>query len=67
MVNARLHVICGNCGSVGLDYKHSDLDFADGPDEAPHDGTHFYCHNCVTIHNLDSWQEFQSYQARKRL
>ncbi len=50
-----------------MDYKHSDLDYADGLDEAPHDGTHFYCNNCSTMHFLSSWQDFQSYEAKGEL
>lgn len=66
MVCARLHIICGNCGSNDmLDYHHEDLEFCDGPDEAPHDGTSIVCSNCSTIHWLSEWQERNGYEEQQ--
>ena len=61
MVNARLHIICGNCGSIdSLKYSHADIEWPDGKDEAPCDGTSIKCDNCATIHGLVEWQERQT-------
>jgi len=53
MVNASLHIICGNCGSkddflytIEKDY----LDFGDYQEDA----TVIKCKNCGTLHVLDN-------------
>ena len=54
MVNARLHIICGNCGCKDL--------FEASVDSTGHDYTdevekfefcvYIYCRNCGTLHDL---------------
>lgn len=53
MVNARLHIICGNCGcsdmfSFRIDPKGKDIDGELSP------AVYILCDNCTTLHALDS-------------
>ena len=43
---AKLHVICGNCGSTDLKYERGDID----PDGG--DLSRLSCDNCATLHFL---------------
>ena len=49
MVNARLHIICGNCGSK--DYFAWEYVPEDEEEDAD---VNLYCNNCVTIHQISS-------------
>ena len=51
MVNAKLHIICGNCGSTDLAYEHSNIKKQVGDED--YDGTHLRCEDCATLHFLD--------------
>ena len=46
MVNARLHIICGNCGSTELIFRESEGVGIDKIDSC------FACYNCATLHFL---------------
>jgi hypothetical protein len=57
MVNARLHVICGNCGCLATNERPDDLFFQ--IHEKGHDygdyqlpAVYITCRNCSTIHDL---------------
>lgn len=45
MVVAKLHIICGNCGSTDLAYHRKEVD---------EEGDHSYleCKDCATLHFL---------------
>lgn len=52
MVNAKLHIICGNCGCKDMfEYEIDDEAKDFGDHEEP--GTFIICKNCSTIHSLD--------------
>jgi len=53
MVMARLHVICGNCGSSdSFEYSH-EAQFIDSEDSVEQDYTGLVCRNCSTCHDLN--------------
>lgn len=53
MVMARLHVICGNCGSNNdFEYEHGES-FIGCDDEQLQWKTAIICRNCATRHQLD--------------
>lgn len=53
MVKARLHLICGNCGSDDqFEYKINNE--IDDDTNKPFQSVSIICNNCHTIHNLDS-------------
>jgi len=53
MVSAKLHVICGNCGSAkDFDYKHDDV-APDADEKTLQSETSITCKNCSTIHSLN--------------
>lgn len=49
MVNARLHIICGNCGSKDLKWR-AERDFIDLDGENFKDECVISCQNCATLH-----------------
>lgn len=59
MVRARLHIICGNCGSNGM-FEHkisSEID-----DDAEEEGVkkevvYIACKNCNTVHSLEDYSD----------
>jgi len=52
MVNARLHIICGNCGQNDmLSYKIKNE--IDDDTQEQYQSVDLICNNCHTIHNLD--------------
>ena len=52
MVMAKLHIICGNCGSTGdFEYKH-DEHAADAEETTTQYETTITCKNCSTVHWL---------------
>ena len=54
MANAKLHMICGNCGcNDSFEYRHVEV-FTGPDDEAQHMVTELVCKNCSTLHFLDS-------------
>lgn len=50
MVNARLHLICGNCGNADKDLFVAEYD--KGDDLTP-PTIYIKCKDCGTIHNLE--------------
>ena len=52
MVMARLHVICGNCGSSDMFSYKIDHD-PDGSIAADNNVVRIKCRNCSTIHALE--------------
>lgn len=53
MVMARLHIICGNCGSNDdFCYTKDDKEVCDGEVMADGDVS-ILCRNCSTIHSLN--------------
>lgn len=55
MANARLHVICGNCGSgkgftFSIDPKGHDI--TKGSESEFEPAVFIYCENCSTLHDL---------------
>jgi RNase P subunit RPR2 len=64
MANARLHVICGNCGSnddfeLKIERNFNDIDGVNFEDE-----TMITCKNCSTIHFLTSVAEYQGWDVK---
>ena len=61
MVNARLHVICGNCGilndfSFKVDMTGNDI----SDEELKFEPAIFLsCNNCHTLHDLSEYGEFK--------
>ena len=53
MVNARIHIICGNCGSKDLYYSYSEY-----PEE-DYDPVYLKCTNCSTLHFPSEYNERQ--------
>jgi hypothetical protein len=53
MVMARLHLICGNCGSNDQwEWKYHEKEVCDGEVIAD-ENVHLYCNNCSTIHTIN--------------
>lgn len=53
MANAKLHIICGNCGcNDSFEYQHVN-DFTGPDDAATQQKTQLVCKNCSTLHTLD--------------
>ena len=50
MVNARLHVICGNCGAIATNGMMTHQ-IREGDEDAPQ-RVLLSCANCATLHNL---------------
>ena len=60
MVNAKLHIICGNCGSNDMfkyNIKLSINDAVEPPQE--YQRVSIFCDNCSTIHQLDDNAELE--------
>jgi uncharacterized Zn finger protein len=52
MVNAKLHIICGNCGCSDMftyEIEKDGMDFGTYTDDA----VYISCKNCSTLHNLE--------------
>jgi len=59
MVMARLHIICGNCGSNEfLEWNHSDKHVIDG-EVINDEDVSIHCRNCSTIHSLNDNAELE--------
>jgi len=52
MAHARLHIICGNCGSNEFMSYRIVRDFHDYGDRQE-DGVVLHCGNCSTVHDLE--------------
>ena len=53
MVNARLHIICGNCGSKEFLTYHISEGLMCDNEGCERDGVVIACSNCATLHALD--------------
>jgi len=52
MAHARLHIICGNCGSNDMFKYEISAQLNDETDEE-YDVVYISCKNCGTLHDLD--------------
>ena len=52
MVNARLHIICGNCGDNCMLEYEIERDYNHMADDTFEDEAVIYCRNCATLHSL---------------
>lgn len=62
MVHAKLHIICGNCGSKEM-FEHKIVTEPDDMSEdenAIRQVVYIACDNCSTSHNLDNYSTFKS-------
>ena len=57
MVNARLHIICGNCGCNDM-FEHQLIKEIDDDTNEEYFIIDIICNNCSTIHNLDNNSKF---------
>jgi uncharacterized Zn finger protein len=57
MVMAKLHIICGNCGSNDMFEYKIDKDAKDFGDRFE-EGVYIKCDNCGTLHSLDDNAKF---------
>ncbi len=64
MANAKLHVICGNCGSSDDIELNIERDFNDHGDGTFSDEASLTCKNCSTIHFLSSEAERQGWDDK---
>ena len=53
MVMARLHIICGNCGSNDMFTHTVSEDYIDPEDSITGPCVYLKCGNCATLHDLD--------------
>lgn len=57
MVHARLHIICGNCGSRDH-WERARIDrFGRDTGESCEPNISLSCDNCATVHHLDGYFE----------
>ena len=64
MVNARLHIICGNCGCNDRwewEYVPDQTEDEDDPQPAK---VYLSCRNCATLHNLNDNAEMRDGSRR---
>ena len=55
MANAKLHIICGNCG-CNDEFTYSidkGVDFDENDKEYNYERVNIYCNNCSTLHSLE--------------
>lgn len=52
MANAKLHIICGNCGCNHMFDYHISKQLDDDTEEE-YDVVYIGCKNCGTLHDLD--------------
>lgn len=65
MANARLHVICGNCG-CNDSFSWRIVEDLEDYGEYQEDGVILQCNNCVTNHNLNDTMPRCNTQRRNR-
>ena len=61
MVNAKLHIICGNCGSKEM-FEHkieTEIDDESEVENATRQVVYIACKNCHTLHDLDNYSNFK--------
>lgn len=52
MANAKLHIICGNCG-CNNNFEHSVRIEIDDDTNQPRNVVYIHCKNCNTSHDLE--------------
>jgi hypothetical protein len=57
MANAKLHIICGNCGQNDMFEHHISIEIDDDTDEE-RQVVYIACNNCGTLHDLENNSEF---------
>lgn len=62
MVNARLHIICGNCGAKDMFEHQIRIEQNDESEDvnATRQVVYIACNNCNTVHDLDNYSTFKS-------
>lgn len=60
MVNARLHIICGNCGQNDMFTYQINNEIDDDTNEK-YQTVNLICNNCHTIHDLDTNARKETY------
>ena len=65
MVNARLHIICGNCGSKES-FRYEIVEEIDDDFEELRNVVYIGCDNCHTLHVLDDYaKEFANNKSEE--
>lgn len=59
MANAKLHIICGNCGQNDMFDYEIETEIDDDTNEE-YQVVYIGCNNCNTLHNLDNNAEFKN-------
>ncbi len=59
MANARLHMICGNCGSNDQFEHHISIEIDDDTGQDTH-VIYIVCNNCHTLHDLEDNAKYKS-------
>ena len=49
---ARLHIICGNCGSSDM-FEYDIVTDYDDDEECDYERVSLCCNNCATLHNIE--------------
>jgi hypothetical protein len=62
MVNARIHIICGNCGCGDM-FEGKTEHYSDGEFEG--EEIYITCKNCSTIHSLSDKMEISRFKNDK--
>lgn len=57
MANAKLHIICGNCGQNDM-FEHRISIEIDDDTEEERQVVYIACNNCGTLHDLENNSEF---------
>lgn len=53
MANAKLHIICGNCGQNDM-FDYEIVNEIDDDTNEPYQYVSICCNNCHTLHDLDN-------------
>ncbi len=64
MANAKLHMICGNCGQNDMFDYHISNEINDDTDEE-YQVVYIGCNNCGTLHILDDNAELENQNKEK--
>lgn len=53
MANAKLHIICGNCGQNDM-FGYEIVEEISDDTNLPYNRVLIYCNNCNTLHDLEN-------------
>ena len=53
MANAKLHIICGNCGQNNM-FDYEIIEEIDDDTHEPYQRVSIACNNCHTLHDLEN-------------